>query len=158
MKHLALDAAGARDTAALDAFLTEAFDAYAKALGHDRSGPHGWLDEAIAANRVSVWRREGAIEAVLVTTVDHARETTTVDVIAVAPARAGQGLGSEILRMVEERARARGEATVPSLLSDELATNPFLRARLPEVKAAMGMAGAEDAAVFAEIRRRKDVF
>ena len=112
MKHLALDAAGARDTAALDAFLTEAFDAYAKALGHDRSGPHGWLDEAIAANRVSVWRREGAIEAVLVTTVDHARETTTVDVIAVAPARAGQGLGSEILRMVEERARARGHRAV----------------------------------------------
>lgn len=55
-------------------------------------------------------------------------------------------------------ARARGEATVPSLLSDELATNPFLRARLPEVKAAVGMEGAEDAAVFAEIRRRKDAF
>ena len=31
-------------------------------------------------------------------------------------------------------ARARGEPTVPSRLSDELATNPFLRAARPEVK------------------------
>ena len=61
------------------------------------------------------------------------------------------------VRSVSE-ARARGEATVPSRLSDELATNPFLRAGLPAVKAAIGMAGAEDAAVFAEIRRRKDAF
>ncbi len=54
--------------------------------------------------------------------------------------------------------RARGEATVPSLLSEEIATNPFLRADLPEVKAAIGMAGASDVAVFAEIRGRKDRF
>jgi hydroxyacylglutathione hydrolase len=54
--------------------------------------------------------------------------------------------------------RARGEPTVPSLLSEELATNPFLRAARPEVKAAVGMTGASDAETFAEIRRRKDVF
>lgn len=55
-------------------------------------------------------------------------------------------------------ARARGEPTVPVSLAEELATNPFLRARLAEVKAAVGLPGADDAAVFAEIRRRKDVF
>jgi len=54
--------------------------------------------------------------------------------------------------------RSTGEATVPSILSDEIATNPFLRADLPEVKAAVGMQDAEDAAVFAEIRARKDKF
>lgn len=54
--------------------------------------------------------------------------------------------------------RARDEATVPSLLSEEIATNPFLRADLAEVKAAVGMADAADAAVFAEIRGRKDRF
>ncbi len=48
--------------------------------------------------------------------------------------------------------------TVPSVLSEELATNPFLRAHLPNVKAALGMPEASDAAVFAEIRRRKDAF
>ena len=57
-----------------------------------------------------------------------------------------------------EDARAKGEPTVPSKLAEEMATNPFLRARLPEVKALVGMAGEPDAAVFAEIRRRKDSF
>jgi hydroxyacylglutathione hydrolase len=57
-----------------------------------------------------------------------------------------------------EAARARGEATVPSTLALELATNPFLRARLPEVKAGIGLKGATDAESFAEIRARKDRF
>lgn len=55
-------------------------------------------------------------------------------------------------------ARAAGRPTVPSSLVAELATNPFLRANLPGVKAAIGMADAEDAEVFAEIRARKDRF
>ncbi len=69
--------------------------------------------------------------------------------------------GNEALvaRMAEVRAlRAKGDATVPSLLSLEKATNPFLRADLPQVKAALGMEGARDAEVFAEIRRLKDDF
>lgn len=56
------------------------------------------------------------------------------------------------------RARGAGLPSVPVTLEEELATNPFLRANLPEVKAAVGMAGAPDAAVFAEIRGRKDRF
>lgn len=55
-------------------------------------------------------------------------------------------------------AREKGLPTVPSTLSDELATNPFLRANLPEVKAALGMEAADDTDVFAEIRSRKDRF
>ncbi|MBI1172984.1 hydroxyacylglutathione hydrolase [bacterium] len=55
-------------------------------------------------------------------------------------------------------ARAEGKATVPSLLSEELATNPFLRAPLPEVKTALGLSAAPDAEVFAAIRARKDKF
>ncbi len=55
-------------------------------------------------------------------------------------------------------ARDKGAPTVPTRLAEERATNPFLRAHLPEVKAAIGLPGADDAAVFAEIRRRKDVF
>lgn len=57
-----------------------------------------------------------------------------------------------------EAARRDGRPTVPSLLSEELATNPFLRAGLPEVKRAVGMPEAGDAEVFAEIRGRKDRF
>ncbi|MDJ0628011.1 MAG: hydroxyacylglutathione hydrolase [Rhodobacter sp.] len=51
-----------------------------------------------------------------------------------------------------------GRPTVPSTLAEEKATNPFLRAGLSEVKAAIGMDGRADAEVFAEIRRRKDAF
>ncbi|MDO6457184.1 hydroxyacylglutathione hydrolase [Celeribacter halophilus] len=57
-----------------------------------------------------------------------------------------------------EIARQNDEPTIPSLLSVERATNPFLRANLPEVKEALGMADASDVEVFAEIRARKDSF
>lgn len=57
-----------------------------------------------------------------------------------------------------DEARERGEPTIPSTLADELATNPFLRANLPALKAVVGMPDASDAEVFAEIRARKDNF
>ncbi|MRU15025.1 hydroxyacylglutathione hydrolase [Roseovarius sp. A21] len=57
-----------------------------------------------------------------------------------------------------DAARAKGEPTVPSVLSEELATNPFLRAGDPQLQAALGMTGADPAEVFAEIRNRKDRF
>ncbi len=60
-------------------------------------------------------------------------------------------------RQISE-ARARGDNTMGPTLALELATNPFLRAGRPEVKSAVGMDGAGDAAVFAEIRKRKDNF
>ena len=55
-------------------------------------------------------------------------------------------------------ARQNGQPTVPSRLSEELATNPFLRASLPQMKARLGLTEASDAAVFTEIRARKDRF
>jgi hydroxyacylglutathione hydrolase len=48
--------------------------------------------------------------------------------------------------------------TVPSTLALEKATNPFLRADDPDFAARLGMKGAAPDEVFAEIRRRKDVF
>lgn len=55
-------------------------------------------------------------------------------------------------------AREKGQPTVPSLLSDELATNPFLRANRPELAKAAGLVDATPAEVFAQIRRMKDSF
>jgi len=57
-----------------------------------------------------------------------------------------------------DRLRAEGLPTVPSLLSQEQATNPFLRAADPALASAIGMPGASPVDVFAEIRRRKDNF
>ncbi len=61
---------------------------------------------------------------------------------------------------VEEVAKLRGERrpTLPTTLADELAANPFLRVEEPAIQAAVGMVGAEPAAVFAELRARKDRF
>ncbi len=55
-------------------------------------------------------------------------------------------------------AREKGQPTVPSTLALEKATNPFLRAAEPSVQANLGMEGTDPAAVFAEIRTRKDSF
>ena len=55
-------------------------------------------------------------------------------------------------------ADAAGEFIVPVSMAEEKATNPFLRAVESSVKAAVGLAGADDASTFAEVRRRKDSF
>ncbi len=57
-----------------------------------------------------------------------------------------------------EALRAEGRATLPTTLAEELATNPFLRANDPAIRRELGMEAASDAEVFAELRRRKDVF
>ena len=54
--------------------------------------------------------------------------------------------------------RREGKPTVPTTIAIELATNPFLRAEQASVQAALGMTGADPAAVFSEIRTRKDKF
>lgn len=57
-----------------------------------------------------------------------------------------------------DRLRAQRRPTVPSAMGIERATNPFLRADAPSVARAVGLAGADPALVFAEVRHRKDVF
>jgi len=53
---------------------------------------------------------------------------------------------------------AEHKPTIPTTIDSEKAANPFLRADLPEVAAAVGLAGKPAAAVFAEIRARKNRF
>lgn len=57
-----------------------------------------------------------------------------------------------------QAARAAGTATVPSTLQEERDTNPFLRAHLASVKAGVGLENADDVAVFAEVRSRRNNF
>ncbi|MGB0689620.1 MAG: hydroxyacylglutathione hydrolase C-terminal domain-containing protein, partial [Candidatus Puniceispirillum sp.] len=54
--------------------------------------------------------------------------------------------------------RAKNIATVPTTMSVEKATNPFLRPDNPSIRAHLGIVDACNADVFAEIRRRKDTF
>jgi hydroxyacylglutathione hydrolase len=48
--------------------------------------------------------------------------------------------------------------TIPSTIEEERQANPFLRADVPEVAAAVGMSGKPAAEVFTEIRARKNNF
>jgi hydroxyacylglutathione hydrolase len=70
-------------------------------------------------------------------------------------------LGNPLLKArVAEVAKLRAERrpTVPTTIAAELAANPFLRVEEPAIQAAVGMGGAEPAAVFGELRTRKDRF
>lgn len=82
-------------------------------------------------------------------TLANARFAVTVDPENIA-------LGARFKEV--EALRAENKPTLPTTMEKELATNPFLRAADPSIRAHLGMEGASDAEVFAEIRRRKDNF
>ncbi len=81
-------------------------------------------------------------------TASNAKFAVTVD-------PGNQVLAAYVNEITEKR--ARNAWTVPTQLSRELATNPFLRADDPALQAAMGHPG-DAVATFAEIRGRKDRF
>lgn len=55
-----------------------------------------------------------------------------------------------------EALRAAGKPTIPVLLGEEKKANVFLRADVPEVATAVGLAGKSAAEVFGELRERKN--
>jgi hydroxyacylglutathione hydrolase len=57
-----------------------------------------------------------------------------------------------------EALRGQSKPTIPSTMGLEKKTNPFLRPGSPEIRKTLGMEDADDVSVFAETRRRKDVF
>ncbi|WP_234189574.1 hydroxyacylglutathione hydrolase [Shinella sp. NM-101] len=82
-------------------------------------------------------------------TLSNARFARTVDPENAALARRADEI---------EALRADGVFTAPTTIGIEKATNPFLRAGDPVIRRHLGMEGASDAEVFAEIRGRKDRF
>jgi hydroxyacylglutathione hydrolase len=82
-------------------------------------------------------------------TQNNARFALTVE-----PANAA--LRARAMRVDE--LRAKGQATIPSTIGEERATNPFFRADEPALAESLGLSGADPVAVFAEVRRRKDEF
>ena len=57
-----------------------------------------------------------------------------------------------------KRLTAAGKATLPTTIALEKKTNPYFRVDDPAIRKLLGMEEAAPAAVFAEIRRRKDAF
>lgn len=90
------------------------------------------------------------------TTLYCAHEYTQANARFAETIETGNPALKDYIAEIDEK-RARGERTVPMPLSRELATNPFLRADVPSLQAAMGHPG-DAVATFAEIRTRKDRF
>lgn len=67
---------------------------------------------------------------------------------------------AELRKRAEEvtRLRAAGKPTLPTLLSQEKATNPFLRPDCAGIRATLDMKNARPVEVFARIRAMKDQF
>ena len=65
---------------------------------------------------------------------------------------------AELRARVEEvkALRAKGEPTLPTTVAKELATNPFIRVDSVEIRKNLGLEGAADWEVFAEVRERKN--
>ncbi len=80
-------------------------------------------------------------------TLSNARFALTVD--------GGNALLVERAAEVE-RLRANNASTLPTTIALERATNPFLRADEPALKAALAMPDADPVDVFAELRARKN--
>ena len=69
--------------------------------------------------------------------------------------------GNQIVKERLDQVRqlqTQGKLTIPSSILQERTTNCFLRAGTDEMKEALGMQDAQAVEVFAELRRRKDVF
>ncbi|MDF1584582.1 MAG: hydroxyacylglutathione hydrolase [Methyloprofundus sp.] len=66
----------------------------------------------------------------------------------------------DLLTTIErvKQLRANKQATVPTTLTQELATNPFLRTNSLEIQKVLAMQGASELAIFTELRERKNRF
>lgn len=84
---------------------------------------------------------------------DYTLENYEFALTIVPDSEAFAGRLAELQKAVEY-----GRQTVPSTIAQEKATNIFLRADDPEIKTALGMADAPPDEVFAELRRRKNLF
>ncbi len=84
---------------------------------------------------------------------DYTLENYEFAVATVPDSRRFRDRLAEVARTVEY-----GQFTVPSTIAQERATNIFLLADHPQVQAAVGMPDAKAHEVFAELRRRKDLF
>ena len=65
-------------------------------------------------------------------------------------------LQAKILRVAQ--LRNNNQPTVPSTITEELATNPFLRADSFSIQKGLDLVGAQSVEVFTALRKRKDVF
>jgi hydroxyacylglutathione hydrolase len=118
----------------------------------------GGCGRLLECDAATMWRSLQTLAALPPETLvycghDYAMENYEFAVATVPASRRFRDRLSQVQKAVEYARR-----TVPSTIAQERATNIFLRAGDPNVKAALVMPDAEPGEVFAELRRRKDLF
>lgn len=97
------------ERAALEALVAAAFLDYVRGIGRDWPGPYDWLAERLAKGEVWVVESIGGpLLGMAALSQDTGARTLTVDLLAVAPAAQGQGIGHALLAHAEALARAAG--------------------------------------------------
>ncbi len=119
------------------------------------AGGCGRLFEGTAAQLYRSLQRLAALPAA--TLVCCAHEYTLANLAFAAAVEPDNGaIAARIQR--DSLRRQHGQATLPSTLADEWATNPFLRCHLPQVAAAVAAVADEPVTVFTKLRIWKDKF
>ena len=103
--------------------------------------------EEATFERGQLWMREAVSDPDLA----GVRDKEALEKLPEAERKAWARLWVEV-----EALRVSNKPTIPSRLGDEKAANPFLRADVPEVAKAVGLAGKPAWQVFAEVRERKN--
>lgn len=163
-------AVGGGDTVSLGAMTANVIDVPGHTLGHiafhmpeQKTAFVGDAVFALGCGRVfegdmpMMWNSMLAIKSMPPETVLYcAHEYTQANARFAETIETGNTALKTYIAEIDDK-RSRGERTVPIELARELETNPFLRADIPELQAAMGFPG-DAAATFGEIRGRKDRF
>ncbi|MEM7460285.1 MAG: hydroxyacylglutathione hydrolase [Pseudomonadota bacterium] len=163
-------AVGGGDTVSLGAMMATVIDVPGHTLGHiafhlpeQKTAFVGDAVFALGCGRVfegdmpMMWNSMLAIKSMPPeTTLYCAHEYTQANARFAETIETGNAALKAYIAEIDDK-RSRGERTVPVQLARELETNPFLRADIPALQAAMGHPG-DAAATFGEIRGRKDRF
>jgi GNAT superfamily N-acetyltransferase len=97
------------ERAALETLVAAAFLDYVRGIGRDWPGPYDWLAERLAKGEVWVAESTGdRLLGMAALSQDTGARTLTVDLLAVAPAAQGQGIGHALLAHAEALARTAG--------------------------------------------------
>ncbi|MET3928004.1 hydroxyacylglutathione hydrolase [Devosia sp. 2618] len=159
------------ETVTLGETVFDVYDAPGHTLGHivfhDKAGKHLFTADALFSLGVGrmfegtpgpMWEGVKALRELPDDTLVYCGHEYTASnakfALSVDPDNAAlQKRAAEIREL-----QASGRFTIPFLLGEDKAANPFLRADAPELAKHFGLEGAAPAEVFAAIRKSKDTF
>lgn len=98
----------AAEGAALHDLVEAAFLDYVRGIGRAWPGPYDWLPERLAKGEIEVAEENGALLGMAALARDPEGRRLTVDLLAVAPAAQGRGVGRRLLGHAEQIARKMG--------------------------------------------------